>query len=157
MTSIRRFLVVQLLLLWQGGFLFYTSAVVPAGTKLLGPVGQGAITARVTDALNLIGVFALAGLALDLVFTRDPSRRRTISRVTMWLVAVACQGLLVYLHLRLESYMDPERRAVLVLPPFYPTHRVYLWTSTVQWAACLLLAWWSLRAWRAEDQTAPAC
>lgn len=152
MTSFRRFVVVQLLMLWQGGFLFYTSAVVPTGTELLGKVGQGAITARVTDVLNAVGVVALAACALDLLLARDPSRRRTATRWVMWAVAVACQGLLFYLHAVLESYMDPERRAVLVIPPFYPTHRVYLWTSTVQWAACLLFAWLTLRAWRAEDE-----
>ena len=126
----------------------------PEGTKLLGKVGQGAITARVTDALNLLGAIALAGLALDLLLTRHPARRRAVCRWAMWVVAVACQGLLVYLHAVLEGYMDPDRQAVLVIPPFYPTHRVYLWTSTVQWAACLLLTWWTLRAWRAQDRAA---
>ncbi|MDY3556244.1 hypothetical protein R5W24_005407 [Gemmata sp. JC717] len=151
MTSLRRFVVVQLLMVWQGGFLFYTSAVVPVGTELLGKVGQGSITARVTDALNAVGVVALAALALDLLLTSDPSRRRALSRWALWVLAAVCQGGLFYLHAVLESYMDPDRRAVMVIPPFYPTHRVYLWTSTVQWAACLLFAWLTLRAWRAED------
>ncbi|MBP3960770.1 hypothetical protein J8F10_36580 [Gemmata sp. G18] len=151
MTALRRFLVVQLLLLWQGGFLFYTACVVPIGTRVLGSgAAQGAITARVTDVLNVIGAVALAGLALDLIFARDPARRRTVYRWVAWGVALACQVGLFYLHLRLESYMDEERRFVMVLPPFYPTHRVYLWTSTVQWAACLLLTWGTLRAWHAE-------
>lgn len=152
MTALRRFVVVQLLMLWQGGFLFYTSAVVPAGTALHGKVGQGAVTARATDALNAIGAVALGAALLDLLVSRDPTRRRAVSRWAVWGVAVACQGLLFYLHAVLESYMDPDRRVVLVIPPFYPTHRAYLWTSTVQWAACLLLAWWTLRAWRAEDK-----
>ena len=153
MTMLRRFLVVQLLLLWQGGFLFYTAGVVPVGTRVLGSAAaQGAITARVTDTLNVIGVIALAGLALDLIFARNPSRRRAVCRWSAWLLAVACQGLLFYLHLRLESHMDDERRYVTTLTQFYPLHRVYLWTSTVQWAACLLLTWWTLRAWRAEDR-----
>ncbi len=151
-----RFLVIQLLLLWQGGFLFYTACVVPTGTRVLGSAAaQGAITARVTDLLNAIGVVALAVLACDLILARDPSRRRARCRWAAWVFAVACQGLLFYLHLRLESYMDDERRYVMVLPPFYPTHRVYLWTSIIQWAACLLLTWWTLRAWRAEDNRGP--
>ncbi len=153
MTTLRRFLVVQLLLLWQGGFLFYTAGVVPVGTRVLGSAAaQGAITARVTDTLNAVGVVALAGLLCDLIFARDPSRRRAVCRWSAWALAVVCQGLLFYLHLRLESYMDDERRYVMTLPQFYPLHRVYLWTSTVQWAACLLLTWWTLRAWRAEDE-----
>ncbi len=154
---LRRFLVLQLLLLWQGGFLFYTACVVPVGTRVLGSAAaQGAITARVTDLLNAIGAVALAGLALDLILARDPSRRRARCRWAAWALAAICQGLLFYFHVRLESYMDPERRYVMELPPFYPLHRVYLWTSTVQWAACLLLTWWTLRAWRAEDEESSA-
>ena len=64
MTGLRRFAVVQLLLLWQGGFLFYAACVVPAGTRALGSAAaQGAVTARVTDALNVVGAVALAGWA----------------------------------------------------------------------------------------------
>ena len=152
-TSLRRFLVVQLLLLWQGGFLFYTACVVPAGTRVLGSAAaQGAVTARVTDALNAVGAVALAGLLCELLFAPDPARRRRACRWAVWAVAAACQGLLFYLHARLESYMDAERRYVVVIPPFYPLHRVYLWASTVQWVACLLLTWWTLRAWRAADR-----
>ena len=36
MTAVRRFLVFQTLLLWQGGFLFYTAVVVTIGTQVLG-------------------------------------------------------------------------------------------------------------------------
>ena len=74
--TLLRFLLVQSLLLWQGGFLFYASVVVPAGTVLLGKAGQGAITARVTDALNVLGLVGVALFALELSLTRDPDRRR---------------------------------------------------------------------------------
>jgi hypothetical protein len=150
--TLRRFLVVQMLMLWQGGFLFYTSVVVPEGTKLLGAAGQGAITARVTDALNAVGAVALAVLALELSRTRDPNTRRTAWRWVAWSVALVCQGLLVYFHMLLDAFMDEDRRYVVVRPPFYPVHRMYLWTSTVLWAACVLLTWWTLRSWRVEDR-----
>ena len=119
-------MVLQLLLLWQGGFLFYTSTVVPTATQLLGAAGQGAITARVTDILNVIGVVALAVWAFELVFARDPLRWRTVSRWIAWGFVLACQVTLFYLHIQLELYMDEERRYAMVLPRFYPTHRVYL-------------------------------
>jgi hypothetical protein len=151
---LRRLLVVQLLLLWQGGFLFYAAVVVPAGTQLLGAAGQGAITARVTDALNAIGFVALGALALELSFTRDPKRRRTACRWWTWAVALACQGLLLYFHLLLVALMDDDRRRVLVRTVFHPLHRMYLWTCTVQWAACVFLVWWMIRAWRDEDRAA---
>jgi hypothetical protein len=154
MTTALRFLVFQTLLLWQGGFLFYTVVVVPAGTKLLGAAGQGAITARVTDALNAIGVVGLAALALDLTWTRDPNRRRTARRWWAWSVALVCHAILIYVHLLLDALMEDQRRVVIV-PPFYPLHRMYLWASTIQWFACVLLTWWTLRAWRAEDGERP--
>jgi hypothetical protein len=148
---LRRFLVVQALLMWQGGFLFYASFVVPAGTQLLGATGQGAITARVTDTLNVVGFVSLGVLALELSFTRDPNQRRTARRWWIWAVALGCQGLLVYLHLLLDALMDDDRRRVLIRAAFHPLHGAYLWVSTVQWVAGLLLAWAMLRAWRDED------
>lgn len=149
MTSARRFLVFQVLLLWQGGFLFYAAVVVPTGTQLLGAAGQGAITARVTDVLNVIGAVGLAALALELRWTRDPSRPRTACRWGAWIVALVCHGLLIFLHLRLDAILEgrAERGA------FYALHAAYLWTSTAQWIACVLLAWWTLRAWREEDRS----
>jgi hypothetical protein len=75
--SLRRLLVLQFLLLWQGGFVFYTAVVVPAGTAVLGSAAaQGAITARVTDTLNLIGLLSLFMLAAELGLTHDPSVKR---------------------------------------------------------------------------------
>ena len=154
--SLRRFLVVQALMLWMGGFLFYTAAVVPAGTALLGAAGQGAITARVTDVLNAVGAVALAVLALELSLTRDPNRRRLACRWWAWGVALLCQVLLIYFHVLLDAFMDEARTRVVIREPFYPVHRLYLWACTIQWAACLFLTWWTLRAWREEDRCATA-
>ena len=151
MTSLRRFLVFQAFLMWQGGFLFYASFVVPAGTEVLGsPAGQGAITTRVADALNACGVVGLLVIAWDQASTRDPAPRRTKARWCCWGVAAVCQGLLIVLHIWMDSCMDPGRSRVVIHPPFRPLHRTYLWTSTVQWIACLALGWWTLRAWAAE-------
>jgi|SRR5579883_807672 len=152
MVTFRRFLVVQILLLWQGGFLFYASFVVPAGTRLLGRMGQGAITARVTDALNIIGVMGVAIFALELSLTRDPNKHRTARRWWIWGVAMLCQFLLVYLHLALDAMMDDDRKRVLIRAAFRQAHAIYLWVSTAQWIACLLLTWATLRAWKAEDE-----
>ena len=153
MTSARRFLVVQALLFWQGGFLFYAAIVVPAGTEVLGsPAAQGVITARVTDTLNLLGVVGLAAVALDLCLTRDPDPRRTAARWWCWAVAALCLGLLLYFHVLLDAFMDPGRTRAVIGPPFRPVHRMYLWASSAQWLACVILVWLTLRAWRAEDR-----
>lgn len=150
----RRFLVLQAFMVWQGGFVFYAVFVVPAGTQLWGATGQGAVTARVTDALNWVGLVGVGLLALDLAFSRDPQPRRTACRWWAWAVVMGCQFLLFYLHQILEAFMDDRRQMVLVRPPFYPVHRVYLWVSTLQWLACGVWLWWTLRAWSAEDQIA---
>jgi hypothetical protein len=154
--SLRRLLVLQILLLWQGGFLFYTAVVVPTGTTVLGSAAaQGAITARVTDTLNQIGLVGLAILAAELGLTRDPVGRRIHARWWCWWVLFIAQGLLLYFHRLLDAFMDPERTRVVIHPPFYPVHRLYLWASTAQWLACLVLIWLTLLAWRAEDRVNP--
>jgi hypothetical protein len=152
MTTLRRFLVLQAFLLWQGGFLFYTAVVVPIGTEVLGSASaQGAITARVTDVMNLVGSVALLLLAWELNHGRDPDCRRSWGRWSCWTVAFLTQALLFYLHWLLDGLMDPGRSYARNRPLFYSVHRVYLWTITVQWLACLLLAWFVLRGWRSED------
>jgi hypothetical protein len=152
MISARRFLVVQALMLWQGGFLFYAIAVVPAGTQAIGSSAQGAVTARATDTLNLIGVLGLALTCWELALTKDPNARRTAARWWCWAFAFVCQYLLFSLHQLLDYFMDPERRHVVIVPPFYTVHRMYLWVSSVLWLSCLLLTWWTLRAWEAEPR-----
>jgi hypothetical protein len=156
MTTLRRMLVLQLLLVWQGGFLFYTAAVVPTGTEVLGSAAaQGVITTRVTDWLNALGVVGLLAMAWDMNYTDDPSPRRVAARWWLWGVALVGQLLLLFLHQVLVAFMDPARTRVLIRPPFYPVHRAYLWASTVLWAACLLWAWLTLAAWRAADRRNP--
>lgn len=152
MVSFRRFLLLQVLLVWQGGFLFYAAVVVPLGTEVLGSAAaQGAITARVTDVLNALGVLGLALACLEVSLTRDPFRPRTAARWWCWAVALVCQFFLFVFHQLLDAFMDPQRTHVVIRPPFYPLHRAYLWVATVQWFACVVLVWLTVRAWRAED------
>jgi hypothetical protein len=151
MTILRRFLVVQVLMLWQGGFLFYASFVVPTGTEVLdSSAAQGSITARVTDSMNRIGVAGLAVLAWDLLAAADPSRRRRTARWSLWLIAACCQAALFILHARLDAMMDTTRTFVVQRRQFYGLHGVYLWTSTAQWVACLAYTWLTLQTWRNE-------
>ena len=94
----------------------------------------------------------LAILAVDLGLTRDPAAQRTAARWASWWIAFVCQGLLFAFHRLLDAFMDPTRTHVMIGPPFYPVHRMYLWTSTIQWLACLVFAWLTVWAWRAEDR-----
>jgi len=108
---------------------------------------QGMITVRVTDSLNLTGVAALVLLAWELLAARDPSRRRTAIRWSCWSFAAVCHVVLFIVHHQLEGMMDPDRTFVVKRASFYSVHRIYLWTSMVQWTACLILAWFTLRSW----------
>jgi hypothetical protein len=154
MLTVRRYAVIQSLLIWQGGFLFYAAIVVPAGTEVLGSaVAQGAITARVTDTMNALGAIALIVLALDLRLTADQNSQRTAIRWWCWSIAFLCQGLLFYFHLLLDAFMDPTRSRVVIGPPFRPVHRMYLWTISLQWFVCLFLVWFNIQAWGAEERT----
>jgi hypothetical protein len=152
MTLLRRFLVIVALLFWQGGFLFYASVVVPVAQQELGShLRQGFVTRQVTYFLNLSGAVALAILALELLIA-DGQRWRRWARAILWLAMAAALAALVLLRMHLNSMLDPDRRLVLDREQFYPSHRVYLWVSTFQWACAMLFLWLTVAAWRAVDR-----
>lgn len=144
----RRFLVLVALLFWQGGFTFYAAVVVPVGQHLFGDVVQGQVTRQVTDYLNLSGAIALAVLGLDVLGAADPARARRRGRWLLWAGMLLLLGLLFALHPRLDALMDADR---FERRTFRPYHRIYLWSSTIQWAFGIGFAWLTLAAWRAED------
>jgi hypothetical protein len=155
MRTVRRYLVLVALMFWLGGFTFYASIVVPAGTDVLGSaVAQGQITREVTRRLNLAALVALVPLLWDVVAGGDPSRARRAVRLGLWAFMLGCQVLLFTLHGRLDGLMRLEEAGLLddaaSHPAFHPTHRLYLWTHTFQWAAGLLYMAFMLRAWQGE-------
>ncbi len=143
-TLLRRFLVFQAYLLWQGGFLFYAAVVVPVGTDILGSAAvQGGVTQRVTAWLNLIGV-GWAGVVLwDTV---AGGGRRNV-RLLLWAAAVGVLAGLWLLHPRLGDLFDPDAARVTDRPAFRRLHIAYLWLSTAHWLLGLALAWLTLAAW----------
>src|SRR5438128_7323592 len=76
LNSLRRLLFLWLLMVWQGGFFFYSAVVVHIGIQLLGDMEQGQITQQVTNWLNLAGVFALTAWAWDIAVEPSTSRVR---------------------------------------------------------------------------------
>ena len=149
MPTIRRFIVLQCLLLWQGGFLFYTAVVVPTGTDVLGPFAQGSVTRHVTQALNWIGFGAILALAWD------QSANRHRSRMRWWLWAGLATTLLslAILHPIIESRVDfSTTPGFRDYPSFYLWHRVYLYVSAAQWLAGLAYVVFLIRAWRYADR-----
>jgi hypothetical protein len=153
MTFLTRFAALAALMVWQGGFIFYTAVVVPIGTEVLGSAtDQGFITRRVTDSMNRCGAVALAMLAWEWAATRDPSRLRRYVRAALFVVMACGAATLFVLHGRLEALLDVENASVLDRGAFRPIHRVYLWVSTGQWAAAVAYLALTLTAWRGEDR-----
>jgi hypothetical protein len=80
-------------------------------------------------------------------YTFDRSDRRVAARWWSWAIAMICLCMLFYLNQVMDTLMNAERTRVVIREPFYPVHRVYLWTSTVQWVACLVWLALTLSAW----------
>ena len=152
MALLRRFLAMAALMIWQGGFLFYTAFVVPIGTEVLGSsLRQGFITRQVTVRLNACGAAALVLMAWDLFGSRSPARFGNRLRVALFVLMVLAAAALVVLHGRLDGLLDVESRSVVDRETFRPLHRVYLWVSSGQWACAVLYLVATLAVWQRED------
>jgi hypothetical protein len=143
-TTLRRFLVVAALMFWQGGFLFYAAVVVHVGMQTIGS-DQSLVTQHVTVFLNLAGACALLPLAWDVWATSS----HRLWRWAAWLIMALGLPILVWLHGRIVDIIDPQKAGDY--SEFYPTHRWYLWISTVQWVAAVVFVLVSLRAWQEMD------
>ncbi|HEV3237258.1 MAG TPA: hypothetical protein VGZ25_09740 [Gemmataceae bacterium] len=153
MVVLRRFLVIMALLFWQGGFLFYSSVVVPIGQRVLAsPKDQGFITQQVTDYMNLAGAIALAILLADLFLSPDPHAWVSWIRRFSWLVMFLALLAIAWWHVQLDDLLDFENKDVLDRKAFQTGHRWYLWLCTVQWFFGLVYLWLTLWSWRALDQ-----
>lgn len=138
MKTLHHLILLALFATWFGGFTFYTAIVVPIGTDVLGSSRtQGFVTQQVTDKLNLIGGPTILMMLIDLIyFRRTRSRKMNLwFAVTFTGIAVSWIVLLI-VHPMLDEMLQPEHEHVLDDAKFYSLHRVYLWTSTIQWLLC---------------------
>lgn len=138
----RRFLVFLALAVSFGGFLFYAGVVVPAGTSVLDATTQGFVTQLVTRILNLSVLVTVLLLTWDILVSlsrRSAAANRCLVVCTI-LIALSCLTLM-WLHQRMDNMLDAEEFAVLDDEAFYGLHRIYLWTSTVQWLCSLPVFW----------------
>jgi hypothetical protein len=143
-TQLRRFLVFQAFLWWQGGFVFYAAVVVPVGTDLYGAFLQGTVTQTVTDWLALVGLGWHLLFAWDWLAERDPRRRRVRVRFTFWLVSLLLLGGLALVHRELDALLAADD---LDPAAFRRWHIAYLWGVTVQWLLALAQAWLTIGVW----------
>lgn len=147
-TLCRRFFGLAALAFWQGGFSFYAAVVVPLAEHVLSsPIEQGFITRRVTNYLNLAGAIALVVLLRDMSVARSNARARGI----IWCAMAATLLILVFLHPRVDQFLDAEATYVLDHTKFYVAHQCYLIVSALQWFCSLAFVVLTLQAWRAED------
>jgi hypothetical protein len=131
--KILRLLFLVALSIYIGGFTFYSAVVIPIlHDRLKSSFEAGLVTQRVTDALNALGGVTLllgwCALGLSIVCQGRVSRWQSCTL----LISSACLVVLVVLH----RVMD-QKLAMASLAGFYPCHRAYLWTSTIQWLANL--------------------
>ncbi|MBX9677655.1 MAG: hypothetical protein K2X38_02745 [Gemmataceae bacterium] len=150
-TIFWRWLLLASYAFWLGGFVFYAAVVVPIGTDVLeSRVEQGFITRRVSYWINISGAIALALFAIDLLM---PPRRMRWGLLPLWISMAIAQAVLMWMHPRIDVYMDLETHRVLERSVFRPMHKIYLWIHTVQWlVGCVYLAL-LLRRWSIDDST----
>lgn len=121
---------------WVGGFMLYGGVVIPILHEDLDSLEAGAITRRVTDWLNLLGLVALTLAACDLYLARGERQRRSTPLVVgAWGVSAVTLAALLGLHRVMDHHLD-----VGTMTGFYPLHRYYLRLSTAQWLANLALS-----------------
>src|SRR5690242_12724696 len=136
---IRRFLFIAAVAFWLGGFTFYTSVVIPVGTRTLGSVRQGFITQQVTGWLNVAGAVALPLMLWNLAAVwRARGRAVRIALLGTWVLMAAVEVELFAMHPMMDRLLDLRAKHVLDYARFDRLHYIYLMSSTIQWAAGLL-------------------
>ncbi len=154
-TILRRFVVIAVLMFWQGGFTFYAAVVVPVGQEVLGShMEQGFITRQVTGWLNIAGALALVTLPWDMAPSRNSSSRWNSARWAAWAGMLVLLAILIWLRQFLDDLLDLDARELREPQLFRIGHRWYLWLSTIQWVFSVAFAILTLQAWRSEDQAA---
>ncbi len=133
-ARLRRFVLLLTVAVWQGGFVFYAAVVVPTGTDIHGHFGQGLVTQRVTNWLNLFGLFAHAAYFWELMATRP-----RVWKWVLWAASLAMLNALAVLHLQMDGMIDPTANAVA--DGFRGWHIAYLWLCTGQWLIAGVLGW----------------
>ena len=132
---------------WMGGFVFYTSYVVPILRREIGE--SGIVTKHVAVIFNRVGVVVLTSWFLALWIERRQSAWRRMSLILLIANAGVLAGLfVVYDWLKTApQFLDD--------PVFYFRHRVYLWLHTVQFLLSVGSLAVTLRRWRLADQSSP--
>ena len=149
---IRRMLLLVSLIFWQGGFMFYGGVVVPVSTRILGSgTEQGFITQPVTNYLNILGAICL------MIWLEHLWHERRAGVLPLewyaWAFAAISLVILIGIHPRMDSLLNPETTTVLDRAAFRVYHKIYIGTSSLQWADSLLMLFLLMLRWRHQDST----
>jgi hypothetical protein len=139
------------LAIWVGGFTVYGGIVVPILHEEIGASEAVHVTRQVTDALNMIGVVAVALWWSLEWFERGLGLR--VCRLCRGALLSVSTGSLVTL-MALHKVME-FRLASGSMGGFARLHRMYLLTSTIQWAANLGIIAASLWLWGRSHRSSP--
>ena len=130
-----RYAITLALALWLGGLTFYSLIVVPIGADILGSTGQGFITQRVTNWLNLIAAVSLVLLLVNV------AKQRGKMLTTSWLVLAISQAALFAMHPWLDAMLDASTESIAEPALFYWRHGIYLDVTAVQWVTLFVHLW----------------
>jgi hypothetical protein len=140
------------MMFWQGGFMFYGGVVVPVGGRILGSeTTQGFITQSVTNYLNLAGAVCLS-LWLEHLWH---DRRHGVSQLEwgIWSFAAVSAIVLAGIHVKMDRMLIVESSSVLDPEWFGRFHKLYIWTSSLQWLASLALLFLAVMRWNRQSGT----
>jgi len=157
---VRLFLLIVTVAISFGGFTFYAAVVVPAGGFVIDETSQGFVTQRVTHFLNCASGVTLGIFLWECVAgcTARTSREQQVFVVMIVVIAASLLSLVV-LHPRLDALLQYRDFTVLDPEVFYRLHQYYLWSSTLQWLATLIVLWLTCVSFRCrmEIQTVEGC
>lgn len=140
MATIRRVALFLSIAFSFGGFSFYAGIVVPIGSDVFDATSQGFVTQRATDILNLAsGVSGLLLFWEAIAGWKHRTRRQNIlywSALSIYAIALIA---LIGLHPQMDQLLEPSHFLVKEPLRFYNLHRIYLWASTFQWLATIVL------------------
>jgi hypothetical protein len=138
MRRLWQFLIEAAWLLWFGGLSFYMIFVVPIGGEVLGAHTQGEVTAQVTGPLNALALAAAVLIGIQAAWRGE----RLVLGMAVGIAATTLGliGLRLVMLESMQTAFGPRSEADAGWS-FYALHRVYLWITTAQWLAGVLILW----------------
>jgi len=147
---LRRMLMILSIMFWQGGFMFYGGVVVPVGGSVLeSDTQQGFITQSVTNYLNLAGAACLLIWVSNLWYDRKSGVLKI--EWMLWCFTAVSLAVLVVVHSRMDQILNQDSTTILNPKAFDLYHKIYIGTSSLQWAAMLCLLLFAMIRWKQQD------